>query len=135
MVGYEEQGCLYLENFFSEVEIIEAHHQQKNDAPSGTALKTAEMIARHRQTPNQLNHMIEILPGARGAMHQGINIHAIRLPGILAQQQVIFGSLGETLTISHNSIDRNCFMPGLILACQQVLKLKELHHGLETLLT
>lgn len=121
--------------FFSEVEIIEAHHQQKKDAPSGTAIKTADMIAAYRKTPNSTEHIIEVLPGARGATYENINIHAIRLPGILAQQQVIFGSLGETLTITHHSIDRNCFMPGLILACQHVLKLKELYYGLETLLT
>ncbi len=121
--------------FFSEVEIIEAHHQQKKDAPSGTAIKTADMIAAQRKASLSKNDVTEVLPGARGATYENINIHSVRLPGILAQQQVIFGSLGETLTITHNSIDRNCFMPGLILACQHVLKLKELYYGLETLLT
>lgn len=120
--------------FFSEVEIIEAHHQQKMDAPSGTAMKTAELIAQHRLSPNQMLHTKELIPGALGATYQGVKIHALRLPGILAQQQVIFGGTGETLSITHNSLDRSCFMPGLIMACQQVLELKTLYYGLETLL-
>lgn len=120
--------------YFTEVEIIETHHQQKLDAPSGTALKSAEMIAKSRVAkPNELA-LRELIPGARGGSHHGVPIHSLRLPGFLANQQIIFGSPGETLTISHNSIDRDSFMPGLILACQQVLKLDKLHYGLESLL-
>ena len=117
-----------------EVEIIEAHHQQKIDAPSGTAIKTAEMIAKaRRQSKNQLE-IREIVANARGADYQDTNIHSLRLPGFLASQQVIFGNTGENLTISHNSIDRSAFMPGLVLACQAVLKEKTLIYGLESLI-
>lgn len=120
--------------FFPEVEIVEAHHQQKLDAPSGTAMKTAEIIdASRRQQKNSLE-LKELVHGARGAHHYNVNIHSLRLPGILAQQQVIFGSLGETLTLTHNSMDRSCFMPGLILACEQVPNLEKLEYGLECLL-
>lgn len=120
--------------FLPEVEIVEAHHQQKLDAPSGTAMKTAEMIeASRRQEKNSLQ-LKELVDGARGALHGNVNIHSLRLPGVLAQQQVIFGSLGETLTITHNSIDRSSFMPGLLLACEQVQHLDKLHYGLECLL-
>jgi 4-hydroxy-tetrahydrodipicolinate reductase len=117
-----------------DVEIVEAHHEHKVDAPSGTALKTADMIAQARSKQPQQTHTISGLPNARGAFYHGIPIHAIRLPGILAQQQVIFGSTGETLTITHNSIDRSAFMPGLILACQRVTTLNTLYYGLEHLL-
>lgn len=120
--------------YFSEVEIIETHHQQKLDAPSGTALKTAEMIAAARKTPkNQLN-LKELIPGARGGTHCDINIHSLRLPGVLARQQVIFGNAGETLSITDDSMSRNCFMPGIILACQKVLGLRTLVYGLEHVL-
>ena len=117
-----------------EVEIIEAHHQQKLDAPSGTALKTAEMIQQARtQTRNALT-LKELIPGARGGEHHDVPIHSLRLPGVLAQQQVVFGNTGETLTITHNSIDRASFMPGVILACQHVLQLDSLCYGLEHVL-
>ncbi|MFI4962741.1 MAG: 4-hydroxy-tetrahydrodipicolinate reductase [Legionellales bacterium] len=120
--------------FFSEVEIIEAHHQQKLDAPSGTALKTAEMIELARKNPRNPLSLKELVPGARGGSHHNVPIHSIRLPGVLAQQQVLFGSLGETLSITHNSIDRACFMPGVVLACQKVLTLNTLMYGLEQVL-
>ena len=117
-----------------EVEIIETHHQQKLDAPSGTAIKTAEMIANARRAEKAILPLKELLPGARGATHRDVNIHSIRLPGVLARQSVIFGNTGETLTITHDSIDRSSFMPGLILACQKVTGLDGLYYGLEHLL-
>ncbi len=120
--------------YLSEVEIIEAHHQQKLDAPSGTALKTAEMIAAARVKPKNKLELKELIPGARGGSHHEINIHSLRLPGILARQEVLFGNLGETLSITHNSIDRHCFMPGVILACQKVQQLTTLVYGLEHVL-
>ncbi|GGI87583.1 4-hydroxy-tetrahydrodipicolinate reductase [Legionella impletisoli] len=120
--------------FFSEVEIIESHHQQKLDAPSGTAIKTAEMIAKSRKKNKNELPLREIIEGARGGTHHQVNIHSIRLPGFLAKQDVIFGSQGETLTLSHNSIDRSCFMPGMLLACKQVKALDSLYYGLEHLL-
>ena len=117
--------------YLSEVEIIEAHHQNKLDAPSGTALKTASMIAAARKNPKNTLVIKELAAGARGCLVEDINIHSLRLPGVLAQQQVLFGSIGETLSITHNSLDRNCFMPGVILACKKVLELKTMVYGLE----
>ncbi len=120
--------------YLPEVEIIETHHQQKLDAPSGTALKTAEMIAAARKTPKNKLALKELVPGARGGIHHDINIHSLRLPGVLARQEVLFGNLGETLSLTHDSIDRSCFMPGIVLACQKVLTLNTLIYGLEHLL-
>ncbi len=121
-------------NFLPEVEIVETHHQQKLDAPSGTALKTAEMINTARKQKKNELPLKELVPGARGASYQQVNIHSLRLPGVLACQQVIFGSLGETLTITHNSIDRASFMPGIILASERVQQINTLYYGLEHLL-
>lgn len=120
--------------FFSEVEIIEAHHQQKLDAPSATALKTADMISLARKQPPKNLALKELIPGVRGGTQHQIPIHSLRLPGVLAQQQVIFGQTGETLTLLHNSIDRSCFMPGVVLACQKVMSLNHLVYGLEHLI-
>jgi len=120
--------------YFPEVEIIEAHHQQKLEAPSGTAFKTAEVIAAHRQRKKNKLPLKELLLGARGATYHDINIHSIRLPGLLAHQQVLFGQLGETLSITHDTTDRLSFMPGIILACERVLHIDKLYYGLEYLL-
>lgn len=119
-------------SYFNQVEIIELHHAGKLDSPSGTAIRTAEMIAERRAntvpaTPK--NH--ETIPHARGANYQQIPIHSIRLPGIVAQQQVIFGGDGETLTIRYDTTDRQCYVPGIRLACQKVLHLDQLVYGLE----
>lgn len=120
--------------YFSEVEIIEAHHQNKLDAPSGTALKTAEMIKFARKNPKKVLAIKELVPGARGAKVANVHIHSLRLPGVLAQQEVLFGNLGETLSITHTSIDRESFMPGIVFACQKVMELNRLVYGLEELL-
>lgn len=127
MMRFSALAARYLSN----VEIIEAHHQQKYDAPSGTAMKTAEMIAAARtllpeEVPSQ-----ELVAGARGGLHHGVPIHSLRLPGFVAKQEVVFGSIGETLTITHNSIDRASFMPGIILCCQKVQTIQSLYYGLE----
>lgn len=120
--------------YFSRVEIIEQHHDKKLDAPSGTAVKTAELIKAHRAAkPDPLNEK-ELHAGARGADFDGIPIHSVRLPGLVAKQQVIYGGVGETLTIEHNSIHRESFMPGLVLACKKVSDLKALHYGLDVVL-
>lgn len=121
-------------HFLPEVEIIEAHHQQKLDAPSGTAMKTAEMIDEARRDKKNQLELKELVPGARGATYHEVNIHSLRLPGILARQQIIFGNTGETLTITHDSIDRSSFMPGVILACERVRQIGTLYYGLEHLL-
>ena len=122
-------------HFFTEVEIIETHHQQKLDAPSGTAMKTAEMIAAARRNKKNELPLKELIEGARGAIYHDVNIHSLRLPGTLARQDVVFGNLGETLTITHNSIDRASFMPGVILACEGVQKTDTLTYGLEHFMT
>lgn len=130
MMQFAKQAAAH----FNEVEIIEAHHQQKLDAPSGTAIKTAEMIDQARkQGPNQLD-LKELVEGARGGYCHQVPIHSMRLPGIIARQTVEFGGIGETLTITHNSIDRQCFMPGVLLACQSVMHLNGLVYGLESII-
>ncbi|NCT56985.1 MAG: 4-hydroxy-tetrahydrodipicolinate reductase [Legionella sp.] len=121
-------------HYLPDVEIVEAHHPAKAEAPSGTAIKTADVIAKARTRAAHRPRCEEIVPGALGALHQDVRIHSMRLPGTLAQQDVIFGQLGETLTLRHQTIDRLSFMPGVILACQHVLKLDTLVYGLDQLL-
>jgi len=121
-------------HYFSDVEIIEMHHDGKLDSPSGTAVRSAELIAATRQAVPKEKAMREVVKGARGAHYQNIPIHAIRLPGLVAHQQIIFGGLGETLTFKHDSIDRQCFMSGILLACRKVMTLDKLVYGLEHLL-
>lgn len=121
--------------YLPDVEIIEMHHAQKLDAPSGTAIKTAELIAKSRtQRPQKINEK-SLLVGARGACHEGVPIHSLRLNGVLARQEVILGSSGETLTLEHQSIDRACFMPGMLLCLEKVASLDGLYYGLEHLLS
>jgi 4-hydroxy-tetrahydrodipicolinate reductase len=121
--------------FIPHVEIIEMHHDDKADSPSGTAIRTAEMLADAMATVNQpVKASRETVAGARGATHHNIPIHAIRLPGFLAHEQVIFGNTGETITLRHDSIDRQCFMPGIAYACEKVIKLDRLVYGLEEIL-
>jgi len=116
-------------------EIIELHHNQKLDAPSGTALKTAEIIAASRSEATVEDRTeMEKLSGARGGALEGIRIHSVRLPGFVAHQEVIFGGLGQTLTIRHDSISRESFMPGVIMAVKKVLELKEMIYGLDKLI-
>lgn len=117
------------------VEIIEMHHLNKDDTPSGTAIRTAEMIAQTQKNINQAQKSShETIPGSRGSNYLNIPIHAIRLPGVLAHQDVIFSNAGETLTLSHNSIDRQCFIPGVCLSCEKVMALDHLVYGLEEIL-
>jgi 4-hydroxy-tetrahydrodipicolinate reductase len=130
MMKYAQDAAKY----FQHVEIIEMHHDRKLDSPSGTALRTAEMIAENFKPAGSTLKTKETVPGARGATYQDIPIHAIRLPGLVAHQQVIFGDTGETLTLSHDSIDRIAFMPGVCLACKKVMSLQELMYGLEQVL-
>lgn len=121
--------------YFPNVEIIELHHDQKLDAPSGTGIRTAELIADKRGKFKQGHpNEFEKLAGARGADYDGIRLHSVRLPGYVAHQEVIFGGLGQTLTIRHDSISRECFMPGVVLACKRVLTADGLVYGLEHIL-
>ena len=121
--------------YMPEVEIIELHHDKKLDAPSGTAELTAKMISQVR-APHKQGHPDEKerLAHVRGAEVDGIRIHSVRLPGLVAHQEVIFGGLGQTLTIRHDSMGRESFMPGVLLACKKVLGLKGLTVGLDKIL-
>jgi 4-hydroxy-tetrahydrodipicolinate reductase len=119
------------------VEITELHHDRKADAPSGTAIRTASMIARARGEAPAIPGRDTELPGmegARGALVDGIAVHSVRLPGLVAHQEVLFGGQGQTLTIRHDSIDRTSFMPGVILACREVGARSGLIVGLENLM-
>ena len=103
-----------ISKYYDKAEIIELHHDKKVDMPSGTAIKTGDLMEH--------------------SLGKKVPIHSVRLPGLVAKQQVIFGSQGETLTIEHNSIDRSCFMPGIRLSCKKVMELKQLVYGLENIL-
>jgi 4-hydroxy-tetrahydrodipicolinate reductase len=121
--------------FMPHVEIIELHHDRKADAPSGTALRTAGLIADARTSvPTAPGRETEVAKGARGALVDDVSIHSIRLPGLVAHQEVLFGGQGQTLSIRHDSIDRTGFMPGVILAVREVGKHSGLVVGLERLM-
>ena len=121
--------------YFDYGEVIEKHHEGKVDAPSGTALATARAMVEARGKPFYYSvPEKESLAGTRGGQIEGVGIHSVRLPGLLAHQEVILGAPGQTLTIRHDSISRESFMPGVIMAIKRVVKVKGLIHGLETLL-
>lgn len=121
-------------SYFSECEIIETHHEKKLDAPSATALKTAELISAARKASPSTKKIHETLVGTRGALKNKIPLHSVRLPGFLAKQDILFGHPGGNLVISHETIDRNAYMPGVVLACKKVMSLKKLIYGLEKFL-
>ena len=147
-------GCLIAPNFgigavlmmrfaqlaapwFESVEIVELHHPDKVDAPSGTATATAQMIGQARDSAGlgpSPDATVTSLPGARGADVAGVSIHAVRLRGLIAHQEVLFGQPGETLTIRHDSFDRVSFMPGVLLAVRNVPQRPGLTVGLQHLL-
>ena len=123
--------------FFESVEIVELHHPDKADAPSGTARRTAELVAAARREAASAplpDATVSALAGARGAVVDGIPVHAVRLRGLVAHQEVLLGGPGETLTIRHDSLDRSGFMPGVLLAVRRVRELPGLTVGLEHLL-
>ena len=120
--------------FFDNAEIIELHHDQKVDSPSGTAKTTAELMRAARPAP--FVHPVsekETIAGARGAESGGVAIHSVRLPGLVAHQEVIFGGLGQTLTIRHDSTGRDSFMPGVLAAAKAVMEADHLIVGLDAL--
>ncbi len=121
--------------YFGDVEILEMHHDQKLDAPSGTAIKTAQLISEER-TEKKQGHLKEkeTIEGARGADFEGMRIHSIRLPGLIAHQEVIFGGEGQTLTLRHDSYDRKSFMSGVRVSVDTVMNLDHLVYGLENIL-
>jgi 4-hydroxy-tetrahydrodipicolinate reductase len=123
--------------FYDSVEIVELHHPRKVDAPSGTAARTAALIAAARAQASMgpsPDATICAQPGARGADVDGVRVHAVRLTGLIAHQEVLFGTEGETLTIRHDTFDRSAFMPGVLLAVRAVLDRPGLTVGLEPLL-
>lgn len=130
MMRFAQEAARY----FPHVEIVEMHSHTKVDAPSSTALRTAEMMAETKAKLASNLQEKETVAGARGGRYQDIPIHSVRLPGLVAHQSVIFGDVGQTLTISDNTSSREAFMPGVVLACQKVIDLDHLVYGLETLL-
>ncbi|WP_342525700.1 4-hydroxy-tetrahydrodipicolinate reductase [Chryseomicrobium sp. FSL W7-1435] len=131
MMRFAEQAARYMQD----VEIIEMHHNQKLDAPSGTAIKTAELIQTNRVSHRQGHeNEEEALQGARGADIEGIKLHSVRLPGLVAHQQVLFGGEGQLLTLRHDSFTRGSFMPGVALCVKEVMKRNELIYGLENII-
>jgi 4-hydroxy-tetrahydrodipicolinate reductase len=138
MMQFAAQAARYL----PDVEIIELHHDRKVDSPSGTALLTAQRIGEARREAKVVpvpvpSGLVEKAPGARGARNEitgDVPVHSVRLPGLVAHQEVIFGGPGQTLTIRHDSLDRRSFMPGVLLAVRKVRALDGLVIGLENLL-
>lgn len=121
--------------YMPHVEVIELHHDRKLDAPSGTAMRTAALIAAARtETPVSPGRETEVAEGARGALVDDVSVHSVRLPGLVAHQEVLFGGVGQTLSIRHDSIDRTSFMPGVVLAVRAVPARSGLVIGLEELM-
>ncbi|MER8046317.1 4-hydroxy-tetrahydrodipicolinate reductase [Streptomyces sp. NPDC094032] len=120
--------------YFESVEVIELHHPRKVDAPSGTAARTAQLIAAARAEAGlaaQPDATATALPGARGADVDGVPVHSVRLRGLLAHQEVLLGGEGETLTIRHDSLHHSSFMPGILLGARRVVDAPGLTFGLE----
>ena len=125
--------------FLPDIEVIELHHDQKIDAPSGTALKTIELIResldqQERKASRDKTKEAEAVTGARGGEYLGIPVHSVRLPGYVAHEEVLFGGTGQVLSLRHDSISRTSFMPGVILAVHKVLDLDKLYYGLDQIL-
>lgn len=131
MMRYAAEAAKY----FPHLEIIEYHGDQKLDAPSGTAIKTAEWIASNRREIRQGNPKEEeVIDGARGGYYNGFRIHSVRLPGVFAQQEVVFGGYGQTLKIRHDSYERAAYMPGVKHAVKRVMEYKGMLYGFEHLM-
>jgi len=121
--------------YFDYVEITELHQEKKVDAPSGTAVATARDIVAARGRSFEHNEPDKLtLPGSRGANYEGVAIHSVRMPGLVAHQEVLFGGLGQTLTIRHDSTGRDSFIPGILLATREIMNRNELVVGLEKLI-
>jgi len=148
LTGNEKSGVLIAPNFgiaavlmmrfaeiaaphFDSAEIIELHHPNKIDAPSGTARRTAELIARARAGKASPDATTQQLEGARGADVDGVHVHAVRLAGLVAHQEVLFGGHGETLTLRHDSLSRESFMPGVLLGIRWVMEHRGLTIGID----
>ncbi len=131
MVHFARLAARYMDA----AEIVELHHDQKLDAPSGTAVATARAIrAAHGQDLRDPPVATWILPGARGAVEGGVRVHSVRLPGLVAHQEVLFGALGQVLTIRHDAPTREAYVPGVALAVREVMHRVGLVRGLDTLM-
>ena len=132
MMMFARQAAKYFDN----AEIIELHHNQKKDAPSGTAIKTAAMMAEVKDDFTKNNcPETETIEGARGGnSYSNIHIHSVRMPGYIASQEVIFGSSGQIMTIRHDSMDRKCYMQGVLLAIKHVISKNDFTYGLEKIM-
>ncbi len=133
MMSFARQAAAHM----TSAEIVELHHPNKVDAPSGTSLATAREVAASRRAAGlgpMPDATVDELDGARGARVDGVPVHSVRLAGLVAHQEVLFGNLGETLTIRHDSLDRVSFMPGVILAVKSVVERPGLSFGIESLL-
>ena len=131
-----QQAAAAAAKFYDNIELIEMHHNRKADSPSGTCIKTAELIEEYPKKYNEsLVNETESLKGVRGGLRDsGLNIHSIRLPGLLAHQVVIMGSPGETYTIRHDTIERKAYMPGVLEAIRKIGNFNSLVYGLEKLI-
>lgn len=133
MMMFAKQAAKYFDN----AEIIELHHNQKKDAPSGTAVKTALMMAEGMNKTFTTGNCpeVETIQGARGgSSYADIHIHSVRMPGYIASQEVIFGAAGQTFKIRHDSMNRECYMPGVIMAVKHVMKQPQFIYGLENIM-
>lgn len=132
MMMFAQQAAKYFDN----AEIIELHHNQKKDAPSGTAIKTALMMSEAKETFKKGNCAeTETIQGSRGGTsYSDIQIHSVRMPGYIASQEVIFGSSGQIFKIRHDSMDRKCYMDGVLLAVKHVSEKNDFVYGLENIL-
>jgi len=131
MMEFSKKAAKYMDD----VEIIELHHDKKIDSPSGTSIRTAELINENfTKNADDKKNYIESLSGARGAQKNGVNIHSIRLKGLVAHQEVIFGAEGQSLSIKHDSYDRSSFMPGVAMAIDKIDQVSNLVYGLENIL-
>lgn len=132
MMMFARQAAKYFDN----AEIIELHHNQKKDAPSGTAIKTAAMMAEVKDDFTKNNcPETETIEGARGGnSYSNIHIHSVRMPGYIASQEVIFGSSGQIMTIRHDSMDRKCYMQGVLLAVKHIAEKNDFIYGLDNIM-
>lgn len=131
-----QQAAASAARFYEFAELTEMHHNKKADAPSGTCIKTAELMEDQRSIFNSpLVDEVEFIQGCRGGVRpSGLRLHSVRLPGLVAHQRVMFGSNGETYELSHNTIDRSAYMPGVLLVIKKIRQINKLIYGLEKIL-
>jgi len=131
LMRFAKEAAVYM----PEIEVIEMHHDQKLDAPSGTAITTLEMVSQLREPHVQGNPQeFEKINGSRGGDYQGMRVHSVRLPGYVASQEVLCGGVGQVLSLRHDALSRECYIPGVVLAVRKIISLQGLVHGLESIM-